>query len=289
MWSSPTVSAALSASSICCGVGVWRNGTPFASSCSVMSPTHAPAKQSACSSVRTPLLSGTRAVVRVLLHDPGDLLHVVAVLVREHVQLGERPGGGVELLAQQREERRVDVDRLLGRAVERPGRVGGRPALGARGAVDDDQLRLAVPLDGGSPSTGRSRGMPRRAGSRRWRSRPHRSRSCAISVPLPGSWARRRRRCRPEMSLPVNSWNSSTAMAPSPAMPPPATATPPPRRRAVFPPTLALSLKVMPYTYPRTPGRAKTPAGGVGPVKCAHAAIARGRRAVSRTNGRSGE
>ena len=77
---------------------------------------------------------GAGAVVGMLLHDAGDVLHVVAVLVREHVELGERARRRVELLAQQGEERRIDVDGLFGRAVERAGRVGGRAAL--RRAVD---------------------------------------------------------------------------------------------------------------------------------------------------------
>ncbi len=120
MWSSPTAAAAFSASSTSARVGAFMNGTPFSSTWSGRSATHAPAEQSACSSVRTPLLVAPRAVVRVLVHDPDEVLHVVAVLVREHIELRERAGGGVELLAQQSEERGIDVDRLLGQAVEGP-------------------------------------------------------------------------------------------------------------------------------------------------------------------------
>ena len=69
----------------------------------------------------------------------------------EHVELGERPGARVEPLAQQREERRIDVHGLFRRAVERTGRVGGRAAAGRGLDVDDDQLRLAVAVDGDRP------------------------------------------------------------------------------------------------------------------------------------------
>jgi hypothetical protein len=40
--------------------------------------------------------------------------------VREHVGLGERPAGRAEARAQLVEERKVDVDVLVDRAVERP-------------------------------------------------------------------------------------------------------------------------------------------------------------------------
>ena len=41
---------------------------------------------------------GPGAVVRMLLHDAGDVLHVMPVLVGEHVELREWPGARVELL-----------------------------------------------------------------------------------------------------------------------------------------------------------------------------------------------
>jgi hypothetical protein len=52
MRSSPTADAALRASAISAIVVVFRNGTPFASGVVEAAPTHAPAKQSACNSVR---------------------------------------------------------------------------------------------------------------------------------------------------------------------------------------------------------------------------------------------
>ena len=162
---------------------------------------------------------GTRAVVGMLLHDPGDVLHVVAVLVREHVQLRERSRGRVEPLAQQREERRIDVDGLFGRAVEGSGLVRRRAALGRRRGVDDDELRLPVALDLLRPSTGRWRGMPRRAGSRRCGWRRHRSRSSRSRTPPPPAPCSTG--MSPEKSLPVKRLSSRTASAPSPATPPP--------------------------------------------------------------------
>ena len=89
-----------------------------------------------------------RAVVRVLLHDAGDVLHVVAVLVSQHVKLRERARGRVEPLPQQGEERRIDVDGLFRRAVEGAGLVGCGSALRRRRGVHDDELRA-----GGSPAT----------------------------------------------------------------------------------------------------------------------------------------
>ena len=54
------------------------------------------------------------------LQDPGQVLHVVAVLVGQHVRLGERPAIGAEAGPQLVEELEVKVDRLVVRAVERP-------------------------------------------------------------------------------------------------------------------------------------------------------------------------
>ena len=50
----------------------------------------------------------------------GEVLDVMAVLVREHVGLGERAALGAELRLQLVEEAEVDVDVAVGRAVERP-------------------------------------------------------------------------------------------------------------------------------------------------------------------------
>ena len=65
----------------------------------------------------------TRTVQR-----PEQVLDVVPVLVRQHVGLGERPTLGAEARLQLVEEAEVDVDVLVGRAVE-------RADLGARGAA----------------------------------------------------------------------------------------------------------------------------------------------------------
>ena len=53
---------------------------------------------------------------------------MVAVLVGDHVALGERPALGAELVVQLVEEAEVEIDVLVGRAVE-------RPDLGRRGAA----------------------------------------------------------------------------------------------------------------------------------------------------------
>ena len=58
--------------------------------------------------------------------DAEQVLHVVAVLVGEHVGVDERPAGGAEVLLQLVVEGQVDVDELVAGAVEGPGAgVGG--------------------------------------------------------------------------------------------------------------------------------------------------------------------
>ncbi len=135
------------ASATCCCVGASRNGTPFASTLlgHVADPRarEAVGLQLGADGVAV----GTRAVVRVVLHDAGDVLHVVAVLVRQHVELCQRSRGRIEPLAQQREERRIDIDGLFRRAVEGSGLVRRRAALRRRCGVHDDELRLLVALD----------------------------------------------------------------------------------------------------------------------------------------------
>ena len=89
-----------------------------------------PAKQSACSSdAHRPAL---RARSCAAVEDAQQVLDVVSVLVRHHVGLRERPALGAEARAQLVEEPQVDVDVLVGGAVERPHRRGG----GAAAALD---------------------------------------------------------------------------------------------------------------------------------------------------------
>ena len=85
---------------------------------SIACPTQSPAKQSACSSTRTcpPCAPVPRPA---LVERPGEVLDVVAVLVREDVRLGERPAARAQLRGQLVEEAEVDVDVLVVRAVER--------------------------------------------------------------------------------------------------------------------------------------------------------------------------
>ena len=56
-----------------------------------------------------------------LAHRAHEVLDVVPVLVREHIRLDELAGGTAELLLEHLvEERGVEVDALVRRAVERP-------------------------------------------------------------------------------------------------------------------------------------------------------------------------
>ena len=89
----------------------------------------------------------TGAVVRVLGHHAGDVLDVVAPFVSDDVELGELPRGGAELLAHEVEERRIDVDALVGGAVEGSDRVR-CGAAGRRGLpVDDRQRGFDISVD----------------------------------------------------------------------------------------------------------------------------------------------
>ena len=58
-----------------------------------------------------------------------QVLHVVAVLVRDDVGVDEQPALRPELLLELVEEAEVDVDQLVGGAVEGPGAAGGGPQL----------------------------------------------------------------------------------------------------------------------------------------------------------------
>ena len=63
-----------------------------------------------------------RALVLRAAEDAQEILDVVAVLVGHHVGLRERPSLGAEVLAELVEEAEVDVDVLIGGAVEGPHR-----------------------------------------------------------------------------------------------------------------------------------------------------------------------
>ena len=107
-----------------------------------------------------------------LAHRAEQVLHVVAVLVGEHVGLRELPARGAELaLEHVLEERRVEVDVLVDRAVERPDVGGGVAAAGVDAAGEDRRPRRRV-VDAGLRAAGR---RPRRTGSSS-RPRPGRSR-----------------------------------------------------------------------------------------------------------------
>ena len=95
-----------------------------------------PAKQSAWSSVRTDWLWAPVSPLSPL-QGAEQVLDVVAVLVGDHVALGERPALGAEPRPQLVEEAEVEVDELVGRAVERA-RVAARGAAAALGRIGEE-------------------------------------------------------------------------------------------------------------------------------------------------------
>ena len=89
------------------------------------------------------------------LEDAELVLDVVAVLVRDHVRLGERRLAGAEARLELVEEAEVDVDELVARAVEGADLGGGRPAgrlhlVGEEDGVDVRVL-LAAALEDAVP------------------------------------------------------------------------------------------------------------------------------------------
>ncbi len=76
-----------------CSVMLVKIFCPRSSVVPVALRAHAPAKQSACSSSRTDSVVGVARVALLLAGDLGvgaeQVLHVVAVLVGQHVRLGE--------------------------------------------------------------------------------------------------------------------------------------------------------------------------------------------------------
>ena len=73
-----------------------------------------------------------------------QVLHVVAVLVGEHVGVGQRPALRAELLAQLVVEGQVDVHEVVGRAVERPGAGVGAAAAGVHPAAEEHGVDVLV-------------------------------------------------------------------------------------------------------------------------------------------------
>ena len=116
-----------------------------------------------------------------------QVLHVVAVLVRDHVGLRERATLRAELRLELVEEAEIDVHALIGRAVERSDRRRRRAAPGVH--LAGEERRRSTP---GSPAPCRSSSPApssrrRRCGSPATGSRPHRSgtrstRSAPVSV-----------------------------------------------------------------------------------------------------------
>ena len=131
-----------SASSICC-VGDRARGRHAGLGSTVVdaSPTHIPAKQSACSSIRTRVRLGPVRLRSRPSISAGDVLDVVAVLVRRDVELGERPAARAELALQLRRRSR-GRGRSSGRAGSRTGRwrCVAPPHAVADGALEADDL-----------------------------------------------------------------------------------------------------------------------------------------------------
>ena len=78
-----------------------------------------------------------------LRQNSGDVLHMVADLVRQHIGL-RKVALGAELARQLVIEAQVDIDLLVARTVERPGGGAGKAAGRADLAVEQDQRRLRI-------------------------------------------------------------------------------------------------------------------------------------------------
>ena len=99
-----------------------------------------PPRQSAISSVRTAPEFGSLRVLLGPAEQPELVLQRVAVLVGDDVLLRERPTAGTELVLEDLEEARVDVDLLVERAVERADLVARGAARRLGGAVVEHGL-----------------------------------------------------------------------------------------------------------------------------------------------------
>ena len=204
-----------------------------------------PAKQSACNSSRTLralywLWLTLRAHLLHLGADAQQVLHVVAHLVGDHIGLGKF-AGRAQLVLQGFVEAQVDVDLLVGRAVERPHRAWPGAAGGA------DRGRGTAP----AWAAGKWPRPWRRPPSRRLRCRPARSRrtspcgrrpaglcagacccTCGVGAPPPLSRPRIVSGLMPKIAAAHqrddDRANANAAPADQPPRPPP----PPPSRRS---------------------------------------------------------
>ncbi len=88
-------------------------------------------------------LAHVLAQLRDLARDTEQVLHVMADLVGDHVGLREL-ARRMEALGELVEEREVDIDALVGRAIERPHRRLTLAAGGLRGIAEQHQTRLLV-------------------------------------------------------------------------------------------------------------------------------------------------
>ena len=84
------------------------------------------------------------ALVLRAAEDAEQVLDVVAVLVGDDVRLGERPALRAEARAQLVEEAQVDVDVLIGRAIEGPHGRGGSAAAALHGVGEEARARRDV-------------------------------------------------------------------------------------------------------------------------------------------------
>src|SRR5581483_6357186 len=88
--------------------------------------------------------AGSPGLARASAEHAEQVLHVVAVFVRQHVGLSERATARAEARSQLVEEAEIDVDVLVERAVERPDLGAGRTTARVGRTAEEDGLRETV-------------------------------------------------------------------------------------------------------------------------------------------------
>ena len=170
-----------------------------------------------------------------LLVGAQQVLHVVAVLVGEHVGVDEGAALGAELRLQLVEEAQVDVDELVARAVEGPRAAGRRAAAGLHLSRRRRPCRsrctgrrASAPS---SPGWSRSRRRPRTPRSRWRRRRPGTAGSSwllSACSPCPSPASPPNAAARAAAARRRAAWMRTTTIRPTSPSPPPPTAMPRP-------------------------------------------------------------